>query len=133
MLARKLKFYPLSLRKAMAPTQPLAFAAPTFTAKVYETNVETYTLQLTEKLFSQCSTWQLLNFTMAQVLDLPGRLSKELGISAAYVEKVMKKYIIQTVGKDTLENEFGIRPAKYLISAAYHYSWPKPHRRSVSK
>ncbi|KAJ7853574.1 pyridoxal phosphate-dependent transferase [Mycena olivaceomarginata] len=124
-VARNLKFYALSLKKAMAPAHPLEFFSSTFTVRVYELNEATGTVQSTDKLFVECSVWQLLNLTADQVLDLPGRLSTEYGISAAFVEKVMEKYIVQTIGKDALEAEFKIAPCRYLISATNHYSWPK--------
>lgn len=123
--ARNLKFYALSLKKAMAPAHPLEFFSSTFTVRVYELNEATGIVQLTDKLFVECSVWQLLNLTADQVLDLPGRLSTEYGISAAFVEKVMEKYIVQTIGKDALEAEFKVAPCRYLISATNHYSWPK--------
>ncbi|KAJ7785194.1 pyridoxal phosphate-dependent transferase [Mycena maculata] len=123
-VARNLKFYGLSLRKAMVPGQPLAFVADTFNITAYDLD-ERGSVKTTEKLFVRCSAWQLLNLTAAQVLGLPGRLSREYGISSAFVESIMQKYIIQTVGKDTLETEFKIAPCRYLISATNHYSWPK--------
>ncbi|KAJ7039950.1 hypothetical protein C8F04DRAFT_1178305 [Mycena alexandri] len=51
-----------------------------------------------------------------------GRLSSEYGISAAFGEKVMEKYIIQTSGNDALEAESKIAPCRYLMSATNHYS-----------
>ncbi|KAJ7767800.1 pyridoxal phosphate-dependent transferase [Mycena metata] len=124
-VARNLKFYALSLKTAMAPSHPLAFVASTFRVRAYELDNTTASMRPTDKLFAHCSPWQLLNLTPDQVLGLAGRLTTEYGVSAAFVEKVMEKYIIQTVGKDALEAEFKIAPCRYLISATNHYSWPK--------
>ncbi|KAJ7043065.1 pyridoxal phosphate-dependent transferase [Mycena alexandri] len=124
-VARNLKFYALSLKKAMAQSHPLEFVASTFGVRVYELDKATANMRPTNKLLVQCSSWQLLNLTADQVLGLPGRLSSEYGMSAAFVEKVMEKYIVQTLGKDALEAEFKIAPCRYLISATNHYSWPK--------
>ncbi|PSS37347.1 hypothetical protein PHLCEN_2v824 [Hermanssonia centrifuga] len=116
-VARNLKFYPLSFKNAMALGAPFNYIASTFHVKLCTGE---------EKLFMNCSTWELLNLDPAVVLDLSGRLTTEYGMSTDYVQKVMTDYIIQTVGKDALEKQFGITiPTCYYVAATQHYSWPK--------
>lgn len=113
--ARNLKFYPLSLRKAF--DGPLSFAGDTFTVK---------TARNEEKLFTELSTWELLNLKPDTILDLPVRLNVDYGISSTYIERILDEFGIQSRGKDALEREFGIeKPAQYMISNTRHYSWPK--------
>ncbi len=116
-VARNLKFYPLSFKNAMAPGAPFNYIASTFHVKLCTEE---------KKLFADCTTWELLNLDPAVVLDLSGRLTTEYGMSTDYVQKVMTDYIIQTVGKDALEKQFGITiPACYYVATTQHYSWPK--------
>ncbi|KAK3936916.1 L-tyrosine decarboxylase [Diplogelasinospora grovesii] len=100
---RNLKFYPLSLKLAMAEGAPLNFlahATPTFYVG---------TCKGEKKPFTELSTWELLNLTPSTVLELPTRLGEEYS----------------TLGKDCLEKTFGIKPGKFFVSATKHYSWPK--------
>jgi hypothetical protein len=93
-LARNLKFYPLSFHNAIAEGAPLAFIADTFKAR---------TCKGEEKLFKNLHTWELLNLRVDAILEIPHRLYNEYQISPAFLDKVMAKYVIQTVGKDALE------------------------------
>ncbi|KAL0573075.1 hypothetical protein V5O48_008886 [Marasmius crinis-equi] len=118
-VARNLKYYPLSLKKAMSPHCPLAFAAGSFT---------TTTCTGESKLFASCSTWELLNLTPTEVVDIPIRLTSQFGISQTTLDRVLDPYNIQTVGKHNLDMEFGIdtdHVPQYLLSKANHYSWLK--------
>ncbi|KAL7268366.1 hypothetical protein RUND412_009012 [Rhizina undulata] len=115
--ARNLKFYPLSLRKAIDVNAPLGFIAETF---------KVHTCVGKEKLFKDLTVWEMLNLKVTTILDIPERLYKEYAISSAFLQKVMEKYTIQTVGKDALEKEFGIdKPIQYFVTQTRHYSWPK--------
>ncbi|RWA14500.1 hypothetical protein EKO27_g597 [Xylaria grammica] len=115
-VARNLKFYPLSLRQAFQAGQPLDFLSDSF-------HVEN--CQGVRKLFSELSTWELLNLKPADVLDLPDRLYQEHGISNAFISEVMRKFTIQSTGKDTLERAFDVKPGQYMLATTRHYSWPK--------
>ncbi|KAE9392567.1 PLP-dependent transferase [Gymnopus androsaceus JB14] len=116
-VARNLKYYPLSLKNAMKPGGPLNYIAGTFVANLCTGQQK--------NLFS-CSTWELLNLTPTEVVDIPGRLTAQYGISDVALGKVLEPYSIQTVGKQSLDADFGItKPPQYLISLANHYSWPK--------
>ncbi|KAI3328115.1 pyridoxal-dependent decarboxylase domain-containing protein [Xylariaceae sp. AK1471] len=116
-IARNLKFYPLSLRKAFQKGEALDFLSGSF----YVENC-----QGAHKLFSELSTWELLNLRPSDVLDLPDRLYRENGISNDYLSSIMNKFTIQSTGKDTLEREFNIdRPCQYMLATTRHYSWPK--------
>ncbi|KAJ8095625.1 hypothetical protein PM082_023032 [Marasmius tenuissimus] len=118
-VARNLKYYPLSLKKAMYAGCPLAFAASTFAVTLC-TGVS--------KNFFSCSTWELLNLTPTEVLDLPIRLSSQFGISQPTLDRILDPYNIQTIGKHQLDVDFGIdadHAPRYLLSKANHYSWLK--------
>ncbi|KAH8081991.1 pyridoxal phosphate-dependent transferase [Cristinia sonorae] len=116
-VARNLKYYPLSLRDAMAPGAPFSYIAPTFKVQLCDG---------TEKLFTDCSVWELLNLDVATVLDLAPRLTSEYGMSSDYVQKVMADYIIQTVTKEKLDAKYGIeKKPQYFVASTKHYSWPK--------
>ncbi|KAE8356184.1 pyridoxal phosphate-dependent transferase [Aspergillus coremiiformis] len=117
---RSLKFYPLSLKWAMAPGNELEFlgsVTPPFQVK---------TCQGTEMPFKNLKTWDLLNLRPSEILDIPTRLYKEYGISASFLQSALGPYLIQTVGMEGLVKKFDMKqPVKYFISAAKHYSWPK--------
>ncbi|KAI1311839.1 pyridoxal-dependent decarboxylase domain-containing protein [Xylaria venustula] len=114
--ARNLKFYPLSLRKAFQKGQELEFLSDSF-------HVEN--CQGIRKLFSELSTWELLNLRPSDVLDLPDRLYQEHGISNSFLSDLMKKFTIQSTGKDVLEREFHVKSCQYMLATTRHYSWPK--------
>ncbi|KAL7272691.1 hypothetical protein RUND412_004487 [Rhizina undulata] len=96
---------------------PLGFIAETF---------KVHTCVGKEKLFKDLTVWEMLNLKVTTILDIPERLYKEYAISSAFLQKVMEKYTIQTVGKDALEKEFGIdKPIQYFVTQTRHYSWPK--------
>lgn len=77
-------------------------------------------------LFSELSTWELLNLRSVDILDIPDRLNKDFGISSKFLEDSVRPYIIQTTGKDVVEQRWGIeKPTQYLITSTKHYSWLK--------
>ncbi|KAJ2990730.1 hypothetical protein NUW58_g2807 [Xylaria curta] len=115
-VARNLKFYPLSLRQAFQKGQALEFLSDSF----YVENC-----QGVQKLFSELSTWELLNLRPSDILDLPDRLYQEHGISNDYLSGVMNKFTIQSTGKDMLERAFDVKPCQYMLATTRHYSWPK--------
>ncbi|KAL2789089.1 pyridoxal-dependent decarboxylase conserved domain protein [Aspergillus keveii] len=115
-VARNLKFYPLSLYRAITEGQ-LQFARNNFLVK---------TCAGVEKNFADLSTWELLNLRSETVLDLPKLLYAQYGVSPTYIEQALDKYNIQTTGKEKLENAFQItKPCRYLLTNTRHYSWPK--------
>jgi len=96
---------------------PLSFIADNF-------KVETCTGRM--KLFTDLSTWELLNLKVSTVLEIPDRLYNEYSISSKFLEDVMRKYTIQSTGKDTLEHQFKVdKPIQYMLATTRHYSWPK--------
>ena len=101
----------------MAPGAPFEFIGPTF--KIPLCTGE-------EKMFLDCTNWDLLNLTSDAVLDLAPRLTAEYDLSADYVRKIMGNYIIQTITKDVLQKEFGIEHSPQMfVATTKHYSWPK--------
>ncbi|KAK9779600.1 hypothetical protein SCAR479_03666 [Seiridium cardinale] len=115
--ARNLKYYPLSLREAMKGDGPLSFLNSKFHIETCDGH---------QKLFSELEDWELLNLKPADILDIPDRLYQEHGISNTYLSDVMKKYSIQSTGKDSLEYQYTRgKPAQYMLATTRHYSWPK--------
>ncbi|KAF8328626.1 pyridoxal phosphate-dependent transferase [Amanita rubescens] len=115
-VARNLKYYPLSLKAAMAPGEPLSFAV---SLKITLCNGQ-------QKEFGQCTVWELLNLAPTEVLNLPDHLFSQFGIPPQTLATILEKYSIQTTGKGKLDLLFGItKPPVYLISPTNHYSWPK--------
>ncbi|KAH8426863.1 uncharacterized protein LDX57_004590 [Aspergillus melleus] len=118
--ARNLKFYPLSLRRAMRSGNALEFlraARPVFQVQVSEG---------VSKDFLNLTSWELMNLAPSVILNLPTRLQKEYGVSPSFLESSLQQHLVQTTGMKLLEDEFGItKPAKFFVSATRHYSWPK--------
>lgn len=114
---RNLKYYPLSLRDAMAPGAPLEFVADTF---------EVTTCTGETKLLSKLELWDLFNLKSSTILDIPGRLCSQYGLSPTRLDDVMKEYIIQTVSRGPVDAAWNIdQPPQVLVAATKHYSWPK--------
>lgn len=121
-IARNLKFYPLTLYRAIKDG-PLWFTADKF--KVTNCVGE-------EKLFKDLSVWELLNLRPQMVLGLADSLRAHFGITSKYLEGALDPYSIQTIGKADLEHYFGItKQMKYLLSKTRHYSWPKGGGMSI--
>ncbi|KAF9769130.1 hypothetical protein IL306_013492 [Fusarium sp. DS 682] len=117
---RNLKFYPLSLKLAMAEGEKLNFLTR------IEPPFKVLTCKGEEKAFTELSTWELLNLKPNTILEIPTRLTSEYAISATFLQAALHDYLIQTVGKEHVDQKFGItKPAKFFVSATKHYSWPK--------
>ncbi|CAE6428477.1 Thiol:disulfide interchange protein DsbD [Rhizoctonia solani] len=116
--ARNLKFYPLSLFKAIAHSRSLEFVRDTFEISLCSGE---------NKLLKNCSTWELLNLRPETILEIPYRLEKYFDITANTLTNIMKPFLVQTVGIHALESEFGIteKPAQFIAGATKHYSLPK--------
>lgn len=69
----------MSLRQAMQPDAELANVGHAF---------KVTTCDGISKLFTELSTWELLNLKSKTVLDLPDRLVNEYGIAPKYIETV---------------------------------------------
>lgn len=114
-----MKFYPLSLRMAIEKGD-LGFlneVTPPFTVMTACGN---------EKLFKECSVWELLNLKPATILNIPNQLLYDYGVSQTFLNKAMDPYLIQTLGKEALEREFEIKqPGQMFVACTKHYSWPK--------
>ena len=96
----------------------LSFLADSFTVPLCDDSAS--------KLLKDFNTWELLNITPSNVLDIPTRLLDQYGITAQFLQTAMKPYLAQTLGKDQLEKKFEIKDSmRYFASAAMHYSWPK--------
>ena len=121
-VARNLKFYPLSIASAMKNDGPLAFVASSF-------KIQPCTGP--EKLFKDCSTWELLNLKPSTILELPEKLYQGYHMSPRFLDSVMQVYGIQSTSKTSLEKEFEVGQVKYFVSNTRHYSWPKAAGESM--
>lgn len=119
LVARNLKFYPLSLFLALTDQDgKLRFIADKFYAPSSH--------PAPRRLFKDLNTWELLNIRPDVILDLPKELEKQFGITSHFLESALNEFNIQTVGREYLERRFNIEePAKYYVSKTRHYSWPK--------
>ncbi|EXJ65233.1 hypothetical protein A1O7_01574 [Cladophialophora yegresii CBS 114405] len=114
--ARNLKFYPLSLRLAIEKG-PLSFLSGAF--KIDLCSGES-------KLFTKCTTWELLNLKPSTVLNIPTQLYEEFGVSQTALTNAFTDFSIQTVGKDFLEKHFNVETTPCMfVGTTKHYSWPK--------
>lgn len=78
------------------------------------------------KPFIHATVWELLNLRAKDIMDIPSRLFTLYGISQTFLNKAMTPYLVQTVGKDYLENYFKIdKPTQLFVGTTKHYSWPK--------
>lgn len=100
----------------MADGKPFNFISPTLNVTLCDG---------TSKLFVDCTNWELQNLDPTTVLDLAPRLTAEYGMSPDYVQTVMADYIIQTVGKEAIDQQYGLKQPKYFVATTKHYSWPK--------
>lgn len=105
----------------MKEGRPLEFIAPIFRLSNGD-----------GKLFKDLKLWELLNIRPSVVLNIPDRLRQLYGITSQFLQAVLEKYLVQSVGKDSdifkeFENgsETKLNKMVYFISAAKHYSWPK--------
>ncbi|KAJ3507603.1 hypothetical protein NLJ89_g6212 [Agrocybe chaxingu] len=114
-VARNLKFYPLSLLRAVKEGR-LSIVADTFEVNLCNGD---------KKKFVNCSAWELLNLTVDEILDLPTRLVSNYGISTQFIEHAVADYLIANTGKEVLEEYFKIKAPKMAVSLACHYSLPK--------
>ncbi|KAJ3505820.1 hypothetical protein NLJ89_g7216 [Agrocybe chaxingu] len=114
-VARNLKFYPLSLLRAIKEGSLF------FVADAFEVNL----CNGDKKKLAICSAWELLNLTVDEILDLPTRLVNDYGISTQFIEAAVAPYLIANTGKETLETDFKVKTPKMAVSLACHYSWPK--------
>lgn len=115
---RNLKFYPFSLKRAIEKGQLgfLADVQPPFTVETCKGEI---------KEFMKLTKHELQNLKPDTVLGLPTDLAKKYSISAAFLQDALKPYLIQTTGKGKLEELYGIKPGRFMVSATKHYSWPK--------
>ena len=103
----------------MKPGQPLEFISPSFIIPLPKEGAE-------PKLFSELTLWELLNLPSKTILDIPGRLEDEYGITPTYLDSVLNDFIVQTKGKQAVEAEWQMPVSpRYFISNTKHYSWPK--------
>ncbi len=117
---RNLKFYPFTLREAIAEAPELAAGKQITIRLAYG--------QLKELL--ELDTWELLNLKADDILEIPDRLTKEFGIPAQDVKKAIGEtpYTLQKMGMRAFANKFlsdvPEQPV-FFVPGTKHYSWPK--------
>lgn len=105
----------------MAPGAPLEFIADSFHVCVCEDSNKRR-----PKLLKDLDLWELMNLRLEVVMEIPERLETDYQITQSYLNEVLQKYLIQSTGKDKLEQKWQIEhPAQYLVANTKHYSWPK--------
>lgn len=67
----------------------------------------------------------MLNLEVQTILEIPTRLKVEYNITPDFLATIMHKYSVQTVGKQTIEQQYKIVPPKATVPSTRHYSWPK--------
>ncbi|KAK4174666.1 pyridoxal phosphate-dependent transferase [Triangularia setosa] len=119
-VARNLKYYPLSVRKAMDDDDgPLRFISDEFRVRTCEGRL---------RLLKEMTLWEMMNLRVKTVLDIPGVLHEQFGITPEWLEEVMAGYNVQTVGKEALNRHFGVvegMDGQFFVPSTKHYSWPK--------
>lgn len=103
----------------MKEGRPLSFISDTFKVHLCANPDQ-------EVLFSSLETWDLLNLSVTEILNIPDLLQQQYSISSTFLQSALEPYLVQTCGKDELEKLWNITaPCQYLISSTKHYSWPK--------
>jgi hypothetical protein len=102
----------------MSNDGPLEFIADDFMIRTSDRPDE-------EKKFKSLSTWELLNLSGKEILDIPNRLSMKYHISTAFLSEAMKPYLVQSTGTEKILKEYNISEPQYLVASTRHYSWPK--------
>ena len=71
--------------------------------------------------------WDLVNLPNDQILDLPGRLVEDAGLSSAQVQRALDQYGLQAMGLVDFHREVlqGLKPGVVIVPATAHYSWDK--------
>lgn len=77
-----MKYYPLSLKWALEAETLLHFVLETFQVQLCDG---------TTKLFSQTSTWELLNLKPETIFEIAQRLDDEFNISSACLSNILSK------------------------------------------
>ncbi|KAK4196720.1 putative L-tyrosine decarboxylase [Triangularia verruculosa] len=95
---------------------PLGFLADAFEVELCQGGM---------RRFTELSRQELLNLKPSTILDLPSKLGRDFSVSSSFLQEALNPYLIQTAGKSVLEEKYGLKPGKFLISATKHYSWPK--------
>lgn len=115
--ARNLKYYPISLAAAIE-NDPILQKASGMKIKLADGTITT---------IADASSWDLLNLSVDEVLNMPDRLQSEFDISPDVLTNVMNNYSIQNIGFDGIKQylDSGIQSPSLMAASTCHYSWPK--------
>src|ERR1043166_1165973 len=117
--ARNLRFYPLAVKAAITDT-----SAPNLGAAA---EFEIATPDGKRGRLVNLETWGLLNLDADAVLDIPGRLEREFGISSADLNAAIGGFSLQQLGLAEFAQRFlgGLGGARVFVPGTKHYSHPK--------
>ena len=116
--ARNLKFYPLALQAALQQEATLAAARDLMVDSAMGTTVR----------LRDADLWTLLNLRGDDILALPERLQREMGIPAATVNAAVNNYSLQTLGMGEFARRFLAdltHAPVFFVPGTKHYSFPK--------
>ena len=119
-MARNLKFYPSALlaaaRGEKSAAELLKLKVPLLDGK--------------QKKLADCTPWELLNFPIDAVLDLPAQITKQTKITTQQLAAFFGKYSVSALGMAGACQEYIFRPGLKQLPiltapVTNHYSWPK--------
>jgi glutamate/tyrosine decarboxylase-like PLP-dependent enzyme len=119
-MARNLKFYPPALLETAKQVED---AAPILGLRVR-------LLDGSEKKLADCTTWELLNLPIDEVIELPHRVVHEIGVTAGDLSAYMDPYTVSALGMPGAFREYilggGLEHMPVVTApSTNHYSWPK--------
>ncbi|MCX6582009.1 MAG: pyridoxal-dependent decarboxylase [Candidatus Aminicenantes bacterium] len=114
--ARNLKFYPISLAKAVKNDFRMA-------------NAKGLTVEYLGKpeVLINLDTWSLLNLNVDIVLGITEKIVNEYHISSDVISNAVEQYLIQSMGFIKFNREYlaDIPQPVVIGTSTKHYSWPK--------
>lgn len=118
--ARNLKFYPFSFREGLTEAYPTVAAQFTVTLPSGGTPV----------LLKDLDSWQMLNLSVDEVLNLFNRAVDEYGASGEVLNGKIDPYSLQNMGfmdfaQKFLKDDETVGDGVILVPASKHYSLPK--------
>ncbi|NEO11997.1 MULTISPECIES: pyridoxal-dependent decarboxylase [unclassified Moorena] len=116
--ARNLKFYPLSFKEALNDLDPKL-------ADKFKVNLPSGKSKKIHKL----DTWDLLNLSVDEVLNLSNRLIEEYNVDPVAFNDALSPYSLQNMGFLDFAQKFlvgtGVGDPVVIVPASKHYSLPK--------
>lgn len=119
--ARNLKGYPLAVSEMLLDRKNRDIFTKEFSEEV--------TVQGNKKSFCKCSSWELMNLSVDEILELAERLVsfyKDNGITTKRLDSLLKPYLLATKGIAYYVNKYpDFANCRIFVPVTHHYSWPK--------